>query len=173
MKRSRLRSEQFCKKGQHMVGRGLIHCAQAFDQAAPVHRANLIQDHLSGLVPEANGNTSGIETALRGHRRNDHRVDMAVHFIGRDDQAGMGLSDLPPFRGVEANEIDVEVADYQRHSSRSHRAEEPCSRSKSRSSPARCMARKASSQPLRGREADRTTNWFPWTSTSTGPSRWH
>lgn len=173
MKRNRLRSEQFCKKSRHMVGRGLIHCAQAFDQAGFVDRAELIEHNLAHLASKADRNAGGIGPTFRGHRRNDHRVDVAVQFIGRNDRTGAGLSDLSSFRGIETNEIDVEAADYQRHSSRSHRVGEARWWSSSWSSPASCIARKASSQPLRGREVRRTTNWFPWTSISTGPSRRH
>ena len=63
---NRLRSEQFCKKSQHMVGRGLVHCAQAFDQAGFVDRAELIEHNLARLASKADRNAGGIGPTFRG-----------------------------------------------------------------------------------------------------------
>ena len=161
MSRTRLGGEQFGKKSQHTVGRDVVDRAQAFDQAGLVHRPDLIEDNLSGLSLKANRNAGGIETPLCRHGRDNHCIDVSIHFIGRDNQAGACLPDFSALGGIESNEVNLEAAGYQRHSSRSHREGDERSRSSSWSSPARCIARKASSQPLRGREAERTTSWFP------------
>ena len=135
----RLRSEQFRKKGEDMIGSIGSNRAQAFDQADLVDRAELIKDNLSRLSLETNGYAGGIGTALGGHGGHDDGVDVPIHFIGGNDQTGAGLSDFSAFSGIEANEIDLEAADYQRHSSQSHWEEEDPSRSRSWSSPAWCI----------------------------------
>ena len=131
----RLRSEQFRKKGEDMIGSIGSNRAEAFDQAGLADRAELIKDNLSRLPLKTNGrgwdrdDLFGKECVLGHsgwagervcHGSHDDRVDMPIHFIGRDDQAGASLSDFTAFSGIEANEIDLEAADYQRHPSRSH-----------------------------------------------------
>ena len=135
----RLRSEQFCKKSKNMIGSIGSNRAEAFDQAGLVDCAELIEDNLPRLPLKTNGHAGGIGTALRCHGSDDYRVDMPIHFIGRDDQTGAGFSDFAAFSGIEANEINLEAVNYQRHSSRSHREGEERSRSSRRSSLAWCM----------------------------------
>ena len=94
-----------------MIGSIGSNRAEAFDQADLVDRAELIKDNLSRLSLETNGYAGGIGTALGGHGSHDDRVDMPIHFIGRDDQAGASFSDFAAFRWIEANEIDLEAAD--------------------------------------------------------------
>ena len=56
----RLRSEQFRKKGEDMIGSIGSNRAEAFDQADLVDRAELIEDDLSRLPLKTNGHTRGI-----------------------------------------------------------------------------------------------------------------
>ena len=78
----RLRSEQFRKKGEDMIGSIGSNRAETFDQADLVDRAELIKDNLSRLPLKTNGYAGGIGTALGGHGSHDDCVDMPVHFIG-------------------------------------------------------------------------------------------
>ncbi len=173
MRRSRLGSEQFRKERQYAVRCATVNGTQPFDQADLVDGADLIENNLSGLPAKVNRQAGGIGPAFRRHWGDNHGVDVPIHFVRGNDETGASLSDFSAFGGIETNKMHLEAADYHCHASRSHREVEDPARSSRRSSPAWCMARKASSHPLRGLEAELTTNWFPWTSTSTGPSRWH
>jgi len=50
----------------------------------------------------------------------DHRLDVAVHLVRRDDEAGTGLADFVATGGVESDEVDLKARGYHCHSVRSH-----------------------------------------------------
>ena len=165
--------EHFVQKGEDFLRCGGVDFAQPFYQSVFVHGANLVQDDLSISSAKPHRNTGGIGMALSGHRRDDDSADMTVHFVGRDDQTRTGFADFAAFGGIESDEVYLEAGCYHRHSFLSHFVAGSESRSRSASSLCSDMRRNASSQPLLGLVAERTTRWSLCASSSTVSSRRH
>ena len=79
---------------------GFVNLSQSFDQPALVDGPDLIQDNLARLALEPNRHTCGIRTPLGGHGGYDNRIDVEVHFVWGDDQAGASLADFTAFGWV-------------------------------------------------------------------------
>lgn len=103
--------------------------AQAFDQAALVHGPDLIQDDLAGLPFETKRHACGVRAAFRSHRGDNHGIDVMVHLVRGDDEAGPGLPNFTTLGRVEPDEKDVEPGRYHVQSFRSHLDVEADSRS--------------------------------------------
>ena len=99
---------------------GHVDLADALDQAGLVHRPDLIQHDLARFPLESNLHAGGVGTALGGHRYHDDGVDMVVHFVRGNDEAGAGLADFTTLGGIETHEKDVEPRDYHVQFFRSH-----------------------------------------------------
>ena len=127
-----------------------VELAQALDEPSFVHNADLVQHDLAFLALKREWDAGRVVAALSGHGRNDHGTNVVVHFIGRDDDARAGFADFVALDGVEADEVDVETRDYQRHSFRSHCVAEAVSSSRSLSSRCSDISENASDQPARG-----------------------
>ena len=112
-----------------------VDLADALDQAGLVHRPDLIQHDLTRFPLESNRHAGGVGTALGGHGGHDDGVDMVVHFVRGNDEAGAGLADFTALGGVETHEKDVEPGGYHVQFFRSHRDVDGASRSMSWSSP--------------------------------------
>lgn len=112
--------EEFCEEREHVALCGGIDCSRPFHQPLFVHGPDLIQHDLSRLSFEPHGNAGWIKPTLCCHGGDDDGVDVLVHFVRRDDEAGAGLADFTAFGGVEADEVDVEAGHYHVHSLRSH-----------------------------------------------------
>src|SRR5262245_22052400 len=145
----------------------IIDPAEFSEEPGLVHRPDLIQHDLALLALKLIGDPRRIFPPARRHRGNDHRLDMAIHFIGRDDQARAAFLDLAADGGIETDQEHIEAPDYHCHSVVSQSVGALTSSSRSRSSACSAMARKASSRPCRGRSAGRITVCASWTSSST------
>ena len=99
---------------------GRVDLAGALDQAGLVHRSDLIQHNLTRFSLESNWHAGGVGMALGRHRGYDDGVDVVIHFIRGNDEAGAGLADFSTLGGVEAYEKDVEPGDYHVQFFRSH-----------------------------------------------------
>ena len=112
----RLGGEQFREQGEDMRSGGFIKLPQPLDQPALVYGPDLIQNDLTRLSFESNRYASGIRTPLFGHAcvlahagwagemavhgGHDNRIDVLVHFVRGDNEAGAGLADFTAFGGV-------------------------------------------------------------------------
>src|SRR5436853_2264693 len=83
---------------------GLMNAAQPLDQSSLVHRANLIEHDMSGFSLKLDRDAGRIGPSLSGHGSHDHRLDVAVHLVRRDDESGTGLADFVATGGVESND---------------------------------------------------------------------
>ena len=79
---------------------GFIKLPQPFDQPALVYGPDLIQDDLTRFSFESNRYARGVGTALGGHGGHDNRIDVLVHFVRGDDEAGAGLANFTAFGGI-------------------------------------------------------------------------
>ena len=77
-----------------------VDLAHALDQPGFVHCPDLIQQDLTRFSLESNRQAGGVGTALGRHRGYDDGVDMAIHFVRRNDEAGAGLADFTTLGGV-------------------------------------------------------------------------
>src|SRR6185369_17701886 len=96
------------------------------DQPAAIHRPDLVEHNLPTLSLEPAWHAFRIRLSLRGHRRDNHYTDMQVQ--------------------IRLHQIDLESADYDRHSVSSHLVEVGASRSAS--SPRSAVLAKAASHPV-------------------------
>src|SRR5437762_3303147 len=128
-----------------------VEFTQALYKPGFINDANLVENNLALLALERERNARGIVPAAGSHGGDDDGADMGVHFVGRDDDARAGLADLVAFGGIEADEVDVETGDYQRHSDLSHLAVIATSASRSLSSLCCAIPENASDQPLRAK----------------------
>ena len=62
-----------------------------FVESFAIAGADLIQGDLGVFAFEATVDAGGIVAALGGHGRDDYGLQFAVHFIGRDHDAGAGF----------------------------------------------------------------------------------
>jgi len=99
---------------------GCVDLADAFDQPGFVHGSHLFQHDLAGLPLESNRHTGGVWAALCGHGGDDDGIDMVVHFVRGNDEAGAGLADFTAFGWIETHEKDVEPGGYHVQFFRSH-----------------------------------------------------
>ena len=99
---------------------GGVDLADAFDQPGFVHGPHLVQYDLAGFPLESNRHTGGVGAALCGHGGDDDGIDMVVHFVRGNDEAGAGLADFTAFGWIEAHEKDVEPGGYHVQFFRSH-----------------------------------------------------
>lgn len=98
--RNALWCKKFCEKGKHVRAGFIVNLAHAFDQPSLVHCSNLVQHDLAILPLETKRNPRWIGSPLRRHGSYDHRIDMTIHFIGRDDKARTGFADFSAFGGI-------------------------------------------------------------------------
>lgn len=122
-------SEKFCEKSKHVHAGGPINLPHAFDQPALVYSPDLIENDLTGFAFESNRYAGGVGPTFRRHGGDDDRVDMTVHFVGRDDEARAGFADLPAFGWIQSYKEYVETGSYHFQSSRSHLEIDVASRS--------------------------------------------
>jgi hypothetical protein len=115
----RLWGEEFGEKGEHLCACQFVDLSHAFHQPAFVYGPDLIQHDLSRLSLESHRDAGRIKPTFRRYGGDDDGVDVLVHFVRIDDQAGAGLTDFTAFGGVEANEKEVEAGHYHVHSLRS------------------------------------------------------
>lgn len=113
-------SEEFGEEGEDLSACQFIDLSHAFDQPTFVHRPDLIQHDLTRLAFESHRHAGGVGTTFCRHGGDDHGIDVLVHFIRRDDEAGAGLTDFAALGGIEADEVDVEAGHYHVHSFRFH-----------------------------------------------------
>ena len=99
---------------------GVIDFPHPLHQPLFVHRADLIQHDLPGFAFESDRDPGGVGPAFRRHWGDDDGINVTVHFVRRDDEAGAGFSDFTALGGIEADEVDVESGHYHVHSRRSH-----------------------------------------------------
>lgn len=102
-------TSQRCSSGKHLVqdgedflGGGLVYFAQPLHQPRFVDRPDLVQDDLAVLALEPHRDTSGILASSRCHWSNNDGLYVAVHLVGRDDQARAGLANFPTFGRIQA-----------------------------------------------------------------------
>ena len=70
------------RQGTQYSGLGLgVNSSKVLDQPGFVHRAQLIQDHLTFLVFELARDTAWVRLAFGRHRRDDHGGDVTVHLV--------------------------------------------------------------------------------------------
>lgn len=112
--------EQFREERQHVALGGGIDFPHPLDQPLFVYGADLIQHDLAGFAFESDRDAGGIGTEFRRHGGDDDGVNVMVHFVRRDDEAGAGFSDFTALGGIETDEADVEAGRYDVHSLRSH-----------------------------------------------------
>lgn len=136
-------SEEFCEEGQDVHAGGLINLALPFDESALVYSPDLIENDLTGFAFESNRYAGGVGPTFRRHGGDDDRVDMTVHFVGRDDEARAGFADLPAFGWIQSYKKYIETGGYHFQSFRSHLEVDEASRSTSSSSPCRCTSSNA------------------------------
>lgn len=98
---------------------GGINYPHPFHQPLFVHCADPVEHDLAGFALESYRHAGGIRPTFRRHGGDDDGVDVLVHFVRRDNQAGAGFTDFTDLGGVEADEIDVEAGHYHVHSLRS------------------------------------------------------
>ena len=94
--------------------------AQFLDEPAFVHCSDLIQHDLPRLALEAYRYARRIRAAFRRHGGDDDGIDVLVHLVRGNEEAGAGFADFPTFGGIEAYKEDIETGNYHRHSLRSH-----------------------------------------------------
>jgi hypothetical protein len=99
---------------------GFVDFAKAFDQSALIHGPDLIQDDLARLSFEPNLCTSRIGPPFRCHGSHNHCVDVMIHLVRGDDEAGTGFSNLTALGRIEPHEKHVEPGSYHVQSFRSH-----------------------------------------------------
>ncbi len=61
---------------------------------------HLIQNHESVSFLEAAGDPEGVGVPSGRHRRHEDGAEMPIQLIRRQDEAGAGLLDFPPSRGI-------------------------------------------------------------------------
>lgn len=113
-------SKEFCEKSKHVHAGGLINLAHTFDQPTLVYSPDLIENYLAGFAFEANRNAGGVGPTFRRHRGDNDRVDMTIHFVGRDDEARAGFTDFSAFGRIKPHEEHIETGGYHFQSFRSH-----------------------------------------------------
>jgi len=141
-------------------GDGLSYCGgdrpKSSHEAFAINGTNLIQRYLSSFSLEANRYPGRVGTFSCSHRCDDQRLQITIHFIGRDNQARPDLPNLCSLCRIEIYHPDLvptRTSAYQFHSLRSKSL--ACNGSSNASSctdgPA---ARNSSSHPARGRRAE-------------------
>lgn len=115
-----LRGKEFGEQSEDLRACHVSDRSYTLDQSAFVHCPDLIQHNLPGLTFESKRDTSRVGAAFRRHGSDDDRVDVVIHFIRGNDEAGTGLTDLTPLCGIETDEKDIEAGHYHVHSLRSH-----------------------------------------------------
>jgi len=142
----RLRRKHLAESRQQIALRGGWNGADAPHEPRAIYGSQLIEHDLSLPAAELALDAARVQRSLRcRHRRNDDRVDVAIQFIRRNDDAWPRFSNLAADRGVEVDEVDLEAPTYHSHSVSSN--EVGRGSSSRRSSPRSAIARKASSQP--------------------------
>jgi len=167
------RSEHFGQESKGFLSCGVVDFAQPLHQSYFVHGADLVQDDLAHFSLEPDGNPGRIVMSFCCHGRDNDGADMTIHLIRRDDKTRPGFTDLSSLGGIKANKVNLEAGDYHSHSVLSQRVGARESRSRSASPPSWAILWKASSHPLRGFLAGRTTKWLFSTSSSTVSARRH
>lgn len=75
----RLLGKHRLKHIQSLPERRLRYAPEAFDEATTVDRANLIENDVAVLLPEAAGDTERVGMSPRRHRRNDEGTQVGVN----------------------------------------------------------------------------------------------
>ena len=78
----------------HFSRRFISDLAQALTQPLSVNGSYLIENDPTPFAPKRQRNPSRIRMRFRGHRRNDHGLDVTIHLVGRNHEARSGLFDL-------------------------------------------------------------------------------
>ena len=114
-----LRSRRkYLRQGTQHSGLGLgVNVPQVLDQPGFVHRAQLIQDHLTFLVFELAGDTAWVRLAFGRHRRDDHSCDVAVHLVRGYDKTRPRLPNFATHGRIKSNQIHIEAFYDHCHSS--------------------------------------------------------
>jgi len=103
------RSEHLVQEREHFLRGGVVDFTQPPYQSTCVHSADLVQDDLPAFSLKSDWNPGGVILPMGSHRRDDNGADVAVHLIGRNDQAGTGFADFTAPGGVEADEVAASI----------------------------------------------------------------
>jgi len=96
----RLGGEQLSEESEYVCTGVFIDLPQPFDQPALIYGPDLIQDDLAGLPFKVNRQASGVGAALRRHWGDDDGVDVLVHLVRGNDEAGACFTDFAAFGWV-------------------------------------------------------------------------
>ena len=168
---------------------GQTDLSQPSDKAGLVDRSKLVEKDLPRFTLKSTRHTKGKVPGSRAHRCDDDRPEKLIHFVRGDDQARPSFLNFSAYRWVERDPIDLEpfhhpsgspelrysllplrtrslYSAHHSHSLKSQAVGGHSSRGGSSPSFSR-EARILSSQPCRGRRADRMTRRSSWTESST------
>lgn len=147
-------AEQLGQTVQHPLLRFPANGSKTFHESTLVDRPELIEDDLPPYALKRAGNSRRVVAPFRGHWCNDHRSNVCVHLVRRNDETRSGFSDFAPSRRIEIDQKDIETANgivYSHTHSESIQSARAAPGSRSLSSPRSAILAKASPQPSRTR----------------------